>query len=72
MCNRTKIIITTMIFLLLSLLLLAVVVVVVNKRHPTFAIPAFSPHKTILIKKNNNNRPHFNLVDNLKCYSVLR
>ena len=50
MCTRTKIIITIMIFLFC-----------LNNRQPTYAIPVFSQHKTILLK-NDNNRPHFNLA----------
>ena len=49
MCTRIEIIIT-MIFKKKK-----------NIRQPTYAIPAFSQHKTILLK-NNNIRPHFNLA----------
>ena len=49
MCSRIEIMIR-MIFLFRK-----------KNRQPAYAIPAFSQHKTRLLK-NNNIRPHFNLA----------
>ena len=55
MCTRIEIIITIMIFLFKKKKQKK------NNRQPIYAIPAFSQHKTILLK-NNNIRPHFNMA----------
>ena len=52
MCTRIEII-TTMIFLLKKQQQKNKTKKTKNKRQPTYAIPAFNQHKTILLKNNN-------------------